>query len=446
MATHMKLWKHTPGLIGALLVATSATLQAQQPAPADERVGRIVAVAGDSIIMNFALDEALLVIQSQGAQVPTSGPQFEALRLQVLNDLVDRSLLLQAAARDTTIVVPEEQVNRMVQQDLDQRQRAVGGPVAFDAALRTSGLTLQEFRQYLTQQIRAQGLIEMYQAAQRRSRQAPRVTEAQMRRVLEERRHELPPRPTLISFQQVVIPPQPSAEARRAANLRADSIYARLRAREDFAQVARRFSDDAETRELGGDLGWWTRDDLQPAFQRVVFDEMLRQGEISAPFLTARGYHIAKLERIRGAERQVRHILIALDMDAADHDRTRALADSVADLLRAGGDMTALHRQFGDPDEHYHVPNFAVQDLPAPYDQMLNGVQAGQIVGPFEIQSEDGTRKWTIVRVSRYDDTQEWHLGDPLVREQLRSNLAQQMLDDEIIRDLRRRAYVDIRL
>lgn len=432
-------------ILAALLV-WSAPLAAQPTAPGDEVVGRIVAVVGDSVILNVNLEEELVRLEAAGQTIPAAGPERDRLLRDLLDQRIELLLVVQAALRDTSIVVSDADVARRVQQEVAQRQQAVGGPAAFEQALRASGLSLQDFRDMIGGMLRSNMLVEMYFQRAARERQPPRVSEAEMRQFLAEQQATLGPRPPTISFQQVVIPPQPSDAAVAEARALADSVMVRIQNREDFAQLARRFSDDPGSREAGGDLGWFKRGEMLSAFDQVVFDG-LRPGGVSFPVRTALGFHIIKLERVRGSERQARHILIRTDQSDADLERARVLADSLAGVLRAGSaDAHQLHREHGDPEEReVNISNFLVDRLPPPYDEQLRNTTPGQVVGPFEIVGADQTAKWAIVRVLRYDASGEYTLDDPVFREQVRENLEQTALRDEILEDLRRRTYVEIR-
>ena len=94
-----------------------------------------------------------------------------------------------------------------------------------------------------------------------------------------------------------------------------DAIYAKLKAGEDFATLAKAYSQDPGSAANGGDLGGMKEfHELVFPFNRVVM--ALKQGEISEPILTIYGYHIAKVDRIqpptegRGKKVAVRNILI----------------------------------------------------------------------------------------------------------------------------------------
>src|SRR5690625_6047751 len=75
-----------------------------------------------------------------------------------------------------------------------------------------------------------------------------------------------------------------------------------------FATKAILYSDDPGSSSNGGLITNVKRGQMVPEFDAVVFN--LQEGQISEPFKTEFGYHIAMLEKRRGQELDVRHILI----------------------------------------------------------------------------------------------------------------------------------------
>ncbi len=74
----------------------------------------------------------------------------------------------------------------------------------------------------------------------------------------------------------------------------AKKVLEELRQGADFAELARKYSKDEETKENGGDLGWLPKGEMEPAFDAAAFS--LKVGEISDVIRTSRGYHIIKVE------------------------------------------------------------------------------------------------------------------------------------------------------
>jgi parvulin-like peptidyl-prolyl isomerase len=88
----------------------------------------------------------------------------------------------------------------------------------------------------------------------------------------------------------LISPTGPGAEADAAARAKAEEILKRVRAGEDFAKLAAEFSDDAETRATGGDVGVFRRGQMLEGFERAAF--AMRLGDIIGPVRTEVGYHV----------------------------------------------------------------------------------------------------------------------------------------------------------
>ncbi|MBI4544637.1 MAG: peptidylprolyl isomerase [Gemmatimonadetes bacterium] len=407
-------------------------------------VDRVVAVVGDSIILQTDLEEDLLRLSlAAGQPLPEDPVLLERLRRQALQSKIEEYLLVQAAERDS-VTVPAEEVEQRVERELEQRRNAFGGERALEQALRSERLTLAEFRDRLNRQYTRNLLVEAYVGKALRGRRAPPVGEAAIRNFWEAQRERLGQRPATISFKQVVVAPQPTDSARAAARRLAEEILNRLLKGEDFEQLARRYSDDPGTREKGGDLGWFRSGQMVPAFEEVAF--AMRPGQISNIVETTFGLHLIKLEKARGAERQARHILIKPELTEADTERARALAEEVAAKVRAGEPLEDLGHRHGDASEDSVVGPHPRDQLPQPYATELAQATAGAVIGPFRLPAEAGTQKWAVVKVTEVVEAGEYTLDDPALRAQVRQQLEQQKLYEELVKELRQRTYVEIRL
>lgn len=72
-----------------------------------------------------------------------------------------------------------------------------------------------------------------------------------------------------------------------------NELKARIEAGEDFAQLAKRLSEDTSSAKNGGDLGWVGPGVMVKPFEQVIFS--LKDGEISEPFESQFGWHIAQV-------------------------------------------------------------------------------------------------------------------------------------------------------
>lgn len=107
----------------------------------------------------------------------------------------------------------------------------------------------------------------------------------------------------------------PSPADTLLAHQKIENIYKRLKAGEDFATVAVKLSEDAQTASKGGVLGYISSLQTQYTFETVVFS--LGLGEFSKPFRTKTGYHIVKLIKSRPNQGKIRlaHILSSVKID-----------------------------------------------------------------------------------------------------------------------------------
>lgn len=92
------------------------------------------------------------------------------------------------------------------------------------------------------------------------------------------------------------------AKQEEIAKKKADEIYAKIKAGEDFAKLADEFSEDPgnidpqTNSKKGGDLGWFSRGRMVQEFEKAAFD--LKAGEVSEPIKTFYGFHIIKVEKL----------------------------------------------------------------------------------------------------------------------------------------------------
>jgi peptidyl-prolyl cis-trans isomerase SurA len=268
------------------------------------------------------------------------------------------------------------------------------------------------------------------------------VTEAEIASFFQAQRGALGERPATVSFEQVIVRPEPSAEARAAARSTAEDVLRQLGAGGDFAVLARRFSADTGSGERGGELGWFRRGQMVRPFENAVY--AMRPGETSGLVETEFGFHIIRLERIRAGERQARHILIRAEITEADQARARARADSVATALRGGASVPNLAERYGTPVDQRGGERVPLERLPPAYTTAFATASPGSVVGPFEIVPAPGSSAWAVARLGARQAAGEYTLDD--VREQVRGRIQEQKMITQMVAELRRSMHVDVQL
>jgi len=433
-------------LLGLLALASASPVAAQ----ADLQSGivdRVVAVVGDSAILQSQVTFEAQQMQLADASLPSPGdPRYGPFLEEVLDSWIDRLLVIQAAGRDTLIQVDEATLDQQIADLIDGLALQFGGQPALQAALRDIGMTLAEYREMRRNEARQQQIVQLYMATQMRGARPIELTEDELREQFEEIRPQLQQRPRSLTFRQVVIKPQASDSAKAVARAEAEALMERALAGEDFATLAEENSDDLGTATLGGDVGWFRRGQMVTEFEETAFSlPPGRMGIVESVF----GFHVIKVERTRGrSEVQARHILRVPEVSPGDVEAARDVARRVVERARSGEDMGTLFDEFGDQSEpdSLTIAEPQIAELPPSYSQLRNAA-VGDVVGPLEFQqgaASPSDLRLSVVKVIEIREAGEFTFED--VRPLLANQLQELKRRDQIIENLRANTYIDIRM
>lgn len=429
-------------LIGSLFLIAPGVAHAQLEDL--DVVDRLVAVVGDSAIVQTQVQEEIQRMQLGGAPVPVPGSsEYDALFDQILNRFIDRLLVLQAAARDSLLQVNDEQISQSVNEQITQLASQFGGQAQLQEALASEALSLAEYREILTNEQRVRQIEQLFYQSRLRDAPPVAVTEDELLERFQEARGQLEQRPKLMTIRQVVVQPTATEAAIDSARVRAEALLERITGGEDFAELAREFSNDPGTAALGGDLGWFRRGRMVREFEEAAFS--LLDGQVSDVVQTDFGFHIIRVERMRPGERNARHILITPEKTEADLGSARNIAMDVRQQAESGASMTDLYEQFSDPAAPDSI-TFAFEQLsefPPAYG-MLRTASAGDLVGPLEYEMAPGESRLAVVSVIQVREAGAYTFED--LRGQLAAQLQQERQIEQIIEELRARTYIDIRM
>lgn len=246
---------------------TATTAPSGEPAlPVNENGVQIVAVVNGEQITQTEFDTHFTRTRSAGDVTSAS---YDALAAATLDTLIEQVLISQAAD-EMNIAVSEEEVEAEYQQTRGLAPDAA----SWESWLAENGFDESEFRASLRDALLTEKLRdEVVQSAD------TEVAQIRARHILVNTIDD------------------------------AQAVLDRLAAGEDFETLAAALSNDVTTREQGGDLGWFIREDLlTPELADVAF--ALQPGEIGGPVQTMLGYHVIQtMEReqrpVTDAERPV---------------------------------------------------------------------------------------------------------------------------------------------
>ena len=166
----------------------------------------------------------------------------------------------------------------------------------------------------------------------------------------------------------------------------------------------------------------------------------LRPGSVSPPVESQFGYHLILVERVRGGERRVRHILFAPEITASNIEANDARAASFADRLKAGDTMSDLGQEADTVD----LPLEAIAQTSQALAAAMRNVQAGDVVGPAKMTDPQSENSWILARVLGTTRGGRSEFSD--FRDMIVERLKSEGLTESVIEELRSGAYIDIRI
>lgn len=172
---------------------------------------------------------------------------------------------------------------------------------------------------------------------------------------------------------------QADAQTQSKVKQRADSIYNALLAGADFAEMARKYSEDPGSAQRGGSIGQISRGQTLKEFEDATF--ALKDGEMSKPVLSSVGYHIIKMIKhadfppFDSLREDIRNFIEARGLrDAVINEKIEALAKqgntTPANLMNQRADSLAaidqdtkyLFQEYHDGLLLYEISNREVWD------------------------------------------------------------------------------------
>ncbi len=263
------------------------------------KVDGVSSVVGDYVILESDIDKTLIEMKSQG--ISTQGIS----RCQLLGKLMEDKLYAHHAVQDS-LEISVEEIYSTVDQIIDNFTQQLG---SIEKVLEFYNKSDESsFRQEIFEINRIQKLSSMMQA---NIVEDVEVTPEEVRLFFESiPKNELPTFGTELEISQIVIEPEVSeAEQNRITNQLKIFREDILERGSSFASKAILYSQDPGSRSTGGK---YTLHRKRPRMVKEFRDEAfsLEEGEISEPFKSDFGWHILKVDKIRGQEVDVRHILL----------------------------------------------------------------------------------------------------------------------------------------
>lgn len=237
----------------------------------------VIAKVNDEYILKSDYDYQVAQVKSA---LEANGQDFskdegkkilEEIKKQVLDAMINDKIALQEAEKEGVSLSDEE-----FQDAMKSLEEYHGGKDALDKYISQQGLDRESFEESVKEQMIINKFKEKITAD-------VKVTDEEIKKFYDENKamFELPA--PEIRASHILVDTQEEAE----------KILAEIKAGADFAELAKKYSKDPATKDIGGDLGYFSKGKMDADFEKAAF--ALKTGQISDVVKTSFGYHIIKV-------------------------------------------------------------------------------------------------------------------------------------------------------
>ncbi|HEX9151101.1 MAG TPA: peptidylprolyl isomerase, partial [Flavobacterium sp.] len=274
-------------------VVTTTKIQSNQK----QKIDGVIATVGDYIILDSDIDKSYLEITGQGGSIK------DITRCQMLGKLLEDKLYAHQAIQDS-VKVTDSEVKGMMDDRVNYMVEQLG---SMDKVVKYyKKNSEEEFRTYFFDILKEQKLSS---EMQKKIIEAVEITPEEVRNFFKTiPAAELPVFGAEMEVAQIVIKPKVSEAEKQKVIDKLNSFKKEIQEGSSFATKAVLYSQDPGSRANGGYYKMNRKTPFVKEFKDVAFG--LAEGEISAPFETDFGYHIIYVEKIKGQEIELRHILL----------------------------------------------------------------------------------------------------------------------------------------
>lgn len=387
-------------------IAQNDSVKKQAPKPTSHRlkIDGVIAVVGDYVVLDSDIDISLLELASGGNSVK------DITRCQLLGKLMEDKLFAHQAIQDS-IVVKDAEINSMMQERIDAMLEQIGSMEKLLKYYNKS--SEEEFKTYFADILKMNKLTS---EMRNKIIDEVEVTPEEVRTFFKKfPKEELPQFGAEVEVAQIVINPEVTKEEKQKVIDKLNEFRTDVLAGNgSFFSKAVLYSKDDGTKSNGGFMRVNRKSPLVKEFKDTAFS--LEEGQISAPFETEYGYHIIQVEKIRGQDVDLRHILLIPKISEASlqeaKDKIVSIRNKIingdisfADAARNGSDEKETRANGGTLMNPKSLdPRFELTKMDPNLYVQVSDLREGQITQPVVDEDRLGRKTYKIITVTkRYD-------------------------------------------
>lgn len=302
------------------------------------KVDGVIGVVGDFIVLESDIDRTYLELQQRSISIK------DITRCELFGKLLEDKLYAHHAIQDS-IVVSDAEINARLDQQIEYMISQLGSEEKVNQFYRKN--SMGELRKELFEINKANELAKLMQE---KIYEDIEVTPEEVRQFFQSiSEDERPIFGAELEVAQIVIEPEITQEAKQSV---IDELNQHRRdVVENGASFTTKvvlYSDEPGAASKGGLITLNRKSPFVKEFKDVSFST--QEGEVSEPFETEFGYHIVYVEKIRGQERDVRHILKIPKVDEATIQKARTKIENIRKKI-IDGEITFAEAARSESDE-----------------------------------------------------------------------------------------------
>jgi peptidyl-prolyl cis-trans isomerase SurA len=305
-----------------------------------QSIDKIVAIVGKEIIMKSDIDGRMIMMMQQNPSVSLNDDE---LRKEILNSLIDEKLILTKAKEDS-IEVSQDEIDSRWDMFIQTELQRFGSEKRIENVY---GKSLPRIKSELVDEIKNQLLS--YKITQTKFSSVS-VNKREVEEFYEDFKDSLKSIPGKYELYHIVKEVDAESGQKNSALELAEKVRDSLvNQNGDFAEFAKRHSDDTYTAVDGGTLGWFEKNKLFEEFVNAA--STMSKGEISKPVETPLGYHIIQLIDKDDNRINTNHILFKVGQSNEDRERVKEKLMEIKAKVESGEDFEELAKEYSDDKE-----------------------------------------------------------------------------------------------
>ncbi len=356
-----------------------------------EVLDKVAAVVDNEIILLSELNLQVNYLATQR----NLNPNDINVKKQVLDAMINEKLLYAQSELDS-VNVTEDEISQQLDNQINYFINQYGSKEKFEESY---GMSIDRIRRELHDDVKKN---LMSQKVKQKKFGSISVTRREVEEFYTEYKDSLGVIPEKYSISHIFINPQKGDRVKKAAYDLAKKLLDSLKNGADFAELAKKYSDDPGSAAQGGDLGYVKRGVFFPEFEAAAFS--LQPGELSKVVESPVGYHIIQLLERRGEGIGTRHILIKIKSDdASDLQAIEFLSELRDSVLKGKNTFGYYAQKYSDDKENSRfdgdLGTFEINQLDQNMKDVIFKMKEGEISYPKRLDLDRNNYGFHIVKL-----------------------------------------------